>query len=550
MARARRQRQRTTASPKTQAKTTQNQQKKLGRGKRFSTGIDIGSFSVKIITMAGDDLNNIDIRKVTVVPLSDPEGAEYPEEKLNRQKEALKEAVKTHGKLEGRVVLGFPRDLVTIRYLTLPSSDIEELREMLLFDVERHVPFPMEDLVISFKVIERISDHESRIMMVCVLRREIKPYMDMCNELNIEVETIDVDIFSACAAYERMIPPEETVAIADFGRSSVKLGILHQGVILFSRSLPVNENRLLKGFNGAKSWNDLQGRITASGALHPHEQEHFSQWVDHLSMELLRSVSAFGSEHEGLKINRMILCGGAGYFPAGPPRGMNLRIKTNATIETPLNGELPASDQYKGTEMSTPVGLALRGLDKPENGVNLLPDEFVQNREARQRSTFRKNIALFVFLIFTLLAGAGFLAWHQKYKESSKMRVFYNDLAQDTNALNTMRSKINNVDEYLDKDQSVLVILRNIMNLFQGREVYISNITFTKRQSLEINGQVPNEDAFLALLDELGSALGDSIRITHNTNSKELELGSASKKEVLEFNMTCRLDWEDKRSRR
>ncbi len=521
--------------------------KKLGRGRRFATGIDIGNFSVKIVSLAGDDAGQVEIRKVTIVPLSEPGGIEYTEKRYERQKEALKEAIKRHHRMEGRIVLGFPRELATIRYMTLPSSNRSELKEMLLYDVERHVPFAAEDLEITFQLIEKLGEHESRVMMICALTREIEPYMEMCNELGIEIDAIDLDVFGDCAAFDRSLNPDETVALVNFGRSSVKLSIMRNHSVLFSRSLHIQEDKLLSGFTGAKSWRDLQGRVTAAGALHPNEREHFAKWVDRLGMELLRSISAFMCESNGMRIDRMILCGGAGFFPAGPPRGLSLRVKTKATIEMPMDGDLPRSDQYRGTELTSGIGLALRGLQSTDNTINLIPDSFIQERKQRQRSAFRKNVIIVIFMIVTLFSGAGYLAWHEKHLQNSQIDAKYLELKKANAKLVTMRKKINTVDHYLDSENSCLNVVKGVLEIMP-QHTYIKSLSFTKRKTLEIIGQVYSDtDArrIHASLIELTSPSGERFfdNVVPRYDSKVLNLGQKNI-QVQEFTFNCTLKWK------
>lgn len=525
--------------------------KKLGRGKRFATGIDIGTYSVKITTLAGDDSGEIEVRKISVAPLSEPEAAEYPEERYKRQKEALKEALKKHGKLEGRVILGFPRELCTVRYLSLPSGNPDELEEMLFYDVERHVPFSIDSLVLSYQPIERPNEHETYLLMVCAPTKEIEPYVDSCRELGVEIDRIDLDVLGESCAYARSFEPGETVAIVNFGRSTIKLAIVKDGKLLFSRSMPVSERRLLQGFPGAKSWRDLQGRVTAVGALHPKERDHFAHWVDGLSIELLRSVSAFACEPNASKIDRMILTGGAGYFPAGPPRGLSVRVKTKATVETALNGDLPHSEQYHGTEVSTSIGLAIRGLSNEKESLNLLPESFVQERKQLHKSTVRKNITILFFMILMLLGGAGYLKWYEKYLESSAIETFYNERMVESASLERMRKEINTVENYIDGKHSCLNVIQSVLQKLP-KQAYISSITFTKRNQLEIVGQMMTDadvQRFLEELNALSPGEGEATYFTNvipDTRTESLALGTVDMP-VQEFRINCYLRWEEEK---
>lgn len=523
---------------------------KLGRGKRYATGIDIGHFAVKILTLGTDDEGKIDFRKATVVPVPEANGAEYPEELHARQKEALKDAVKQHGRLEGRIALGFPRERASIRYVKLPSSRAEELREMLYYDVERHVPFPIDDLELSFEIVEAVSDLESRVMMVCAPTSEIEPYVQMCDELKIEIDMIHLNVAADVESYSKTMAEDETAALVNFGRSNVTIAIVNNKRMLFSRSLPITEERLLDGFAGAKTWKDLQGRVTAAGALNPREKEHFSQWVDQLGLELMRSMSAYMCEDGAAKIDKMILCGGAGYFPAGPPRGLTTKVKTSASIEPALNGSIPASDDYHPTILATSAGLALRALRKGEDTLNLLPEAMVQDRIHRQKSAFRKNIAVILFMIFMLFGAAGYLKWHERYRVMSEIDQYHSELVKATSAVQKMRKKINDVEHYLDVEQSCIIVLQKMFEAMPQR-VWLHNVTFKKRGTLEISGQVETDDDVQQIMRNLQDLRPspESERFfigvqSNRTSTAELDLGKSTMK-VREFQINCQLRWEE-----
>lgn len=527
--------------------------KKLGRGKRYATGIDIGSYSVKILTLGGDEGGNISVQAVTIVPLAKPEGPEYPEEKHKRQEAALKEAVKKHGKLQGRVVLSFPRSMATIRYLSLPSSNPEELRDMVFYDAERHVPIPLDEMEISFQIIEQLGEHESRVMMVAVPTDELDPYINICEEAGIDVNAVDLDVLADMETYSRAASSGETIAVVNFGRSSINMGILKDQRMLFSRSLPVSETRLLAGFVGSHSLKDLQGRVTAAGVLNPKEREHFAAWVDKLGMELMRSVSAFLCENPKARLDRMILCGGAGYFPAGPPRGLTVKVKTKIAVENAMNGELPHSDQYKGTELATVCGLALRGLKPPVQALNLIPEEVMNERARENRSIFRKNVTVFFFMIMVLIGGGGFLHWYDLYEDFTKVDDFYSDLNLEAKKVAAMNKKIKIVENYIDTKQSCTNVLQKVLETLGSipSKLYISGISFKKRERLEIIGQALNNDdvnqitrLLIDLRPDPNSEKFFANVFAGETQPTMLNL-DAQQLQVHQFRITCQLNWTE-----
>jgi type IV pilus assembly protein PilM len=543
------------------ARAPRQKAKKLGRGKRFSTGVDIGTYSVKIVTLAGDDAGGLDINKITVVPLSPAELHESQETRLERQRAGLKEAYKKHGKFLGKVTLGYPRRLATTRYINFPSANREEIREMLLFDVERHVPFAVDDLVVSYQKIEQVGEHETRLLMVCTPKKEIIPYVEMCFDVGITVDALDLDVFGDCTAYKQTTRPEDALAIVNFGQTSVNFAVILDGTMIFSRNLPVSELQLIRHFPGCHSWNELRGRITAVGPVNPNEKKHYDAWIDRLGTEMKRCISAFECEHAGQKLDRLIFCGGAGYFPAGPPRGLSKYISLQPMVDSPLNGEIPAHSDYHGSELATVVGLAIRGLSHSQDNLNLLPEVYIDEQRHQQKVGFRKNVAILLFMILILLGGTGFLKWNLNYTQNQKLDALAQERKAESVAIQAIMKDIKVVEEYLDSKNSCTNILKDVLQVFRKQKCYVSKITFTKQRTLEITGQVLSEEAFQMINSELNNFIDDgSTNSSENkyftavfprdTGADELVLNTNRKLPVYKFTIICSLKSNEVDSRR
>lgn len=530
-------------APRTQKK------KKLGRGKRFATGVDIGTYSIIISTVVGDEAGQLDIPKITVVPLAEPELGETQEQRLERQKDGLKEAMKKHGKMPGKIVLGFPRHLATTRYINFPSAKREEIKEMLLFDVERHVPFTVEELEMSYQKLEQLSDHETRLMMVCVPKKEILPYVEMCLDVGLRFDEVDLDILGDSTAYTYDADPTQILGIVNLGRSSVDFVVMQDHKPIFNRSLPVTEKQLLRHFPGTKTWRDLQGRITAAGPVNPNEKKYYEEWMQRLGTELSRCLRAFECEQEGRKLSRIVFCGGAGYFPSGALRGLQKYIHMQPVIETALNGVIPASSEYNGTELSTSIGLGLRGLRSKPDDLNLLPQSYIDHQIHQQKSAFRKNVAIMAFMVITLLCGTVYLNWHLKYEQYSQLQSFYSKLSKEYEEIKKMKGHIDTVETYLDSEHSCTNVLKDVLAVFRDSKCFISKITFNKQESLEITGQVLTEKAVDTIHKELNKMVyeegeenpkGYFSWVTQSSDSHELNLNTTNLN-VRSFTFRCTL---------
>ncbi|MFH1741583.1 MAG: pilus assembly protein PilM [bacterium] len=542
------------AAPRRAGRRSTQAQKKLGRKKRFSTAIDIGHYSVKIATVAVDDAGQARVQRATVQPL-ELVGAPKEENGLREaQVKALKAAIHQHGRLTGRIVLAIPRASTIIRYLKLPSSRRNELKEMVLLDAERHIPFSITEAEIDFEIIEKLGEHESAIMMVSAPRSEIDPLLDICREAGVIPEAVDVDILGACHAYRQSGDQEETKAVIDFGRESTCLGIISHGQILFTRSLSVGESRLLSGFPGAETWGDLRTRLAAIGALPPQDRAKVESWIGDLYVDLMRSVSAFVCEHPGSRVDRIILCGGGPYLPSGPSDTLSVRLKTKALVEQPLNGDLPSDSSYQGPELASAVGLALRSLQGNGQAINLLPSEMVAERERQEHRAFYKS-AIFLGLLAVIFAGVGFyLKWEEKHSQLVDLRTKIHEIQPDISKLRQMEAKIDIVRTYLDREHSCLTVLSEILNNLPSQppnNVSLNRIVFEKGKSLRLEGLVRSSkdvaqvnDILLEMGPQLLPGKREIFRRVASTGHTERDLAINDEK-AFEFGFDCELAYDE-----
>ncbi len=76
-----------------------------------------------------------------------------------------------------RIRFGLARPLVTVKALELPRAEGGQFAEMVAFELERHVPFPPEDMRFDWMALTRAAKGPMRILVVAAERRDrVEPF--------------------------------------------------------------------------------------------------------------------------------------------------------------------------------------------------------------------------------------------------------------------------------------------------------------------------------------------------------------------------------------
>src|SRR5258707_12972141 len=84
---------------------------------------------------------------------------------------ALKAVMDAHARWAGRGRLGLDRSLGTVKLLELPRAAPGELVEMVSFELERHLPFPVLEAVSAFRPLSPRGEGPVRVLVAACERR-------------------------------------------------------------------------------------------------------------------------------------------------------------------------------------------------------------------------------------------------------------------------------------------------------------------------------------------------------------------------------------------
>jgi Tfp pilus assembly PilM family ATPase/Tfp pilus assembly protein PilN len=206
-------------------------------------------------------------------------------EELPRDKEGREEALK--GKLEDIlsrlpvrptfITVGLPRSLVTMRAITMPAVGEEELKGILDYEVERHIPFPSEEAHYDFQVLEKDAE-KATLLLATARREEIDRYVTLLSEVGLRPTSLGVSTFASFNTlfFNQRGAGDRVTALVDLRNGEAEIGVAKAGVLRHCRYLTVGPAAplevLLPELSGllaqphADSGGAARGRISLAGA--------------------------------------------------------------------------------------------------------------------------------------------------------------------------------------------------------------------------------------------------------------------------------------------
>lgn len=272
------------------------------------------------------------------------------------------------------VTVGMPRRLVTMRSISMPAVGEEELRGILDYEVERHIPFHLEEVQYDFQVLERDAE-KATVLLAAARKEEIGRYLALLQEAGITPTALGVSTFASFNAlfYNQDRGAEPLRALIDLQDGEAELGLAKQGIFRYSRYVTLGPSAPL----------DLL--IPELSALFAHIEANGGQYAGRISVagagagrgDLLRHLA----ERTGLEVEFL-----------QPFQ----RIKARGV------------DPQVAHSLGASVGLALNGLAALSLDIDLLPKESVPPRRDQSLVMALRLLTLIAVLGLTYLGTSAF----------------------------------------------------------------------------------------------------------------------------------------------
>ena len=136
-------------------------------------------------------------------------------------------------------VAAIPADLISYRNIQVPFAEQKKIRQILPFELESMLPFPVDDLIIdfhSFKVPDQ--DDRTDIIAAFVEKKRIDSYLDILASFNIQPKLVTAGSYPLAVCMAGLSDTAENWLFIDIdSRENTLIGVA-SGQICIIRSLP------------------------------------------------------------------------------------------------------------------------------------------------------------------------------------------------------------------------------------------------------------------------------------------------------------------------
>lgn len=356
------------------------------------------------------------------------------------------------------IAVGVPRRFVTMRSVNMPAVGDEELKGILDYEVERHIPFPLEEVHYDFQVLERNAEHAT-VLLAAARKEEIGRYLALLQEAGIKPSVLGVSTFASFNTlfYNQERGAEPLRAIIDLRDGEAELGLAKEGILRSARYVTL-------------------GPAAPLDILVP---EIFA---------MLTHLEANGGQQAG-----RISVSGAGIGKGDLLTHLSERTGLTAEFLQPFRRiKTQGVDPQMAHSLSTAVGLALDGLVPLPLDIDLLPKELAPPRRDPGLTTTLRLTALIVLLGLAYLVNGAIRERQALADLAAKLHQVQTEAAkveQLKGELGTLAGQIATLQAIDREDTRKLDVLRELFQILP-KGVILTLFAVEKRE-VRIGGTIP-----------------------------------------------------------
>jgi len=451
---------------------------------REATGIDLGSSSIKLVHCRSG-IKGIEITQVLELPL--PNG---PVSSLTVPR--------------GDVTVAIPGQQALTRILTLPATDSEKLEQMIRYEVEGHIPLPLEEVVVAHHLLS-VSNGRVQVLAAAAPRTLIRQQLEWLGKIGLEPKAVELEALALYNAFCHLEKERDGIhVVMDLGASKTTLCLIEDGKLLGVRTILSGGRDLTRALKEkfGLSFEEAERTKQGGGLEEDEDKAHLLLSVlDGLVNEVKRTIHLYTAGRKQA-IRSLHLCGGGARL-RGLPAYLNHQLGLEPTLL--VVPSLESGTVTQGEIYTQGLGLAVKGLLRGQGShLNFRCGEFAYAKEAAEIQGRWRFIAVAAAVVLLLAIVNGYFRYASKESRYQELK------AQVRAAFQEAFPQVKNVVDENQQAKAAVAELNKKAAFFGSGDLTVLGVL------AEISQRVPKETR-LDVQDF--SVESDKVRIEAETSS-------------------------------
>ena len=458
-------------------------------------GVDFGAGSLKVAEFEPTESGGICLRAFGSHSLGLAGAQDAAREGV--VKKAVQTLLAEHGFNTKDINVCAPGFHVFSKFVKLPAVDSSKVTQIIQYEAQQNVPFPLEEVVWDYQILGTTSSGELEVLLVAIKTDIVEKLFKTAESNGLTLSLVDVAPAALCNAFRYNYGDlEGCTMLLDIGAKTSNLLFFESGKI-YSRSINIGANAITQEFANeskvrfpdAEKFKVEEGFVSLGGAYEDPDnpkQAQISkiarQVMTRLHIQVNQTMQFYRSQQGGSAPVRLFLAGGASIMPYTAQffaEKLNVEVEyfnpfRTIQIDPSINLEELAKVAHSFGEV---VGLGLRRVVQCPVELNLMPKSSLRRQEFNQKKPY------FIATVFSLVLVIAAIGWFfsQLTQEKNKgvgtlverarpLESLLNDLKPEETTLSGQMQEIQQLTRFVHEKYFWPDVLTEIRSAILGAE--------------------------------------------------------------------------------
>ena len=290
--------------------------------------VDFGAGSLKMAEFEIGESGGLRLKHYAIKPLGLEGSQEAGRDAVI--KKALGELLSEKGVKHKGVNACAPGFNVFSKFVKLPPVDKSKVAQIIQYEAQQNVPFPLEEVVWDYQILEVTGGGELEVLLVAIKSDVVEGLFRVAESAGLQLQLCDVSPAALCNAFRYNYGDmEDCTMLLDIGAKTSNLLFFEKGKV-FSRSINLGANSITQEFatemklkfDEAEKIKIAEGFVSLGGAYEEPENQHQAaiskiarQFMTRLHIQVNQTMQFYRGQQGGQAPQRLLLSGGASIMP-------------------------------------------------------------------------------------------------------------------------------------------------------------------------------------------------------------------------------------------